>query len=212
MDRISKQNKLLKNQGNAIDKFSKMQSSIEKRALEAAKEQLLAEKAEAYEAGDGQAIVAIEEQIKVADKDIADAGDEAAPVDHGANFSKFFSEQWMPKNDWYETNDIMEAYADRIGVAEYHKDPSVDPADIMRIVDKKIKAKFPSQFENPKRQKAGAVGGSSGGKGSKGSANALISKLTATEKKVGNDMVKNGWFKDLGEYAEANNLSNQEQE
>jgi len=203
MDKISKQNSLLKNQGKAIDSFKKMQSSIEKRAIEKAKQQLLADKAEAYNAGDGEAIVQIEEQIKVADKELQDVVKEAEVVDHGAVFSEYFSNQWAPKNDWYKTNDVMEAYADKIGVELYNKDPSVDPSDIMAVVDKKMRDKFPVQFENPSRSKAGAVGGTNQSSGS-GNSRGLISKLTAVEKKVGNDLIKMGVFKNLSEYAQAN--------
>lgn len=202
MDKISQQSSLLKNQGKAIDSFKKLQKGMEKRALEEAKDQLLADKANAYNDGDGAAIVNIEEKIKVADKEIAAAVD--VPVDHGGVFQEYFSKEWQPANNWYKTNDVMEAYADKIGVAEFNKDPSINPATIMAVVDKKVREKFPMEFENPNRQRAGSVGGTNNGKGGGSASNALVSGLTAVERKVGLDLVKMGVFDDLKAYAKAN--------
>jgi len=204
MDKISQQSNLLKNQGKAIDSFKKLQKGMEKRALEEAKDQLLADKASAYNDGDGAAIVNIEEQIKVTDKEIAAAAVADTPVDHGGAFQEFFTSQWQPDNKWYKTNDVMEAYADKIGVAEFNRDPSVNPADIMAVVDKKIREKFPLEFENPNRQRAGSVGGTNNGKSGGSASNALVSGLTATERKVGLDLVKMKVFDSLKDYAKAN--------
>ena len=203
MAKISSQSKMIKEQNKAITSIKKMKSGMEKVALEKARDQLLAEKAEAYENQDFVAAVNIDQKISAANEDIAVADEDE--VDHGANFGEYFQDEWKPENKWYGEDEAVDAFADRIGVKIYNSDPSADPAEIMAEVSEKVKARFPKKFENPNRSKAGQVasGNNSGKSGGKTSVNKLVANLSEVERKIGKEQVRLNIFKNLGEYAEA---------
>ena len=207
MDKISKQSVENKKLSKSMETFKKMQAGIEKRAIESAKEELLAAKVDAYNLGDGQAVVDIEEQIKA--NEIAQAAvveddeDTLDPQADAAAFSEYFAEEWQPANKWYATNAVMRAFSDSIGVAFYNENPGLDPSEIFEHVDKQMKENFPEEFGNQKRRKPAAVGSSqSGGQGGgRSTVNKLVANLSKVERDIGEEYVKAGYFKDIGEYA-----------
>ena len=206
MDEISRQKISNKKLAKSMDKFQKLQKGIEQKALEQAKAQLLADKEEALTNQDMAAVVAIDEEIKVADKNIENVvsdDTEESGVSREEAFDSYFNDTWVGNNGWFETNDVMKTYADAQGVKLFNSNTDLTPAQIFDKLDGIMKDKFPQEFENQNRNKPAAVGGvSTGGQGGgRSTVNKAVSNLNAEEIKVGNEYVNAGYFKDLAEYA-----------
>jgi len=209
MDKISKQSVENKKLSKSMDLFKKMQSGIQKTAVEEAKKQLLADKVTAYENQDFAAVVGIEEDIKIADAELQ-ATDEVfvnPEETRAADFADYYNNEWKPKNTWYSTNKVMKAYSDQIGVDYYNKNPDIDPSDVFKYVDAEMKENFPEEFGNQNRQRPAAVGGGQvgGQSGGRSTVNKLVSKLSKVEREIGDEYVKAGYFKDIDAYASALN-------
>lgn len=204
MDKISAQSSSLKKQGKAIKEFKVLQMGLEKRAVEKAKKELLLEKQEAYEASNFEAVVAIEERIKTADKELQRT--EVSPEEESAKeFAEYFNEVWKPANKWYADNDVMKIYSDKIGVEYYNSNSASSPEDVFNFVDKQMKEKFPNEYSNGNRKRsAGVAGSGSASQTSRSSSsNKLVSNLNKEERRAGQRFVDVGLFKDLTEYAES---------
>jgi len=205
MDEISKQKKANKALSKTMNKFTKMQGDIQKKAIEVAKADLLADKEEALINQDMAAVVQIDEDIKANDKALEEANVEpvAEGQSHAEEFDQYFAETWKSDNGWYETNDVMHMYADQIGIQLYDANPDLNPSEIFNKLDNIMKDKFPQEFENQQRRKPAAVGSvQTGGRNGGGSTvNKAVSNLNEHEIKIGNEYVKAGYFKDLAEYA-----------
>lgn len=68
-------------------------------------------------------------------------------------------ENWSQRNSWYDSNKTMRAFADAYGNELTGTGKS--PSDVLRLVEKEVKAKFPEKFSNPNREKANNVESSS---------------------------------------------------
>lgn len=207
MDKISKQNELIKKQGKTVDGLKRVQKDVEKKALERAKAQLLAEKEEALANQDFAAVVQIDEKISQSNQQIADANDDSNDIVSDAEaFDNYFKSTWKKANDWYDSNDVMQIYADRKGVELFTTYAgTLDAAEIFEKLDKEMKDKFPHEFENQRRSAPAAVGrASTGGQsGGRSTVSKLVANLSSVEREVGEEYVKAGYYKDLNEYAQA---------
>jgi Tfp pilus assembly protein PilN len=62
---------------------------------------------------------------------------------------------WVQRNGWYETNEAMRAYADKVG--NRLGATGMSPNEILAEVEAAVKKEFAAKFENPNRNKPTAV-------------------------------------------------------
>lgn len=150
-------------------------------------ETLKARKEQALEDGDHRRVVEIDDQIANTKNQ---AGRELAAMDQPVQVPDAPSPQfvaWVNRNNWYQNDRVMRAAADAIG-EELVTSGERNPTRIFEEVEKRIKKEFPQKFNNPNRQKPGAV--ESGTRGNSGSGKGF--QLTAEETQVMNKFVKAG--------------------
>jgi hypothetical protein len=181
--KIDDQNRTIKEFKRALDdlaKHHKKTAEVEyKRALEALK----AQKKEALVEGDFDAVVDIDERIGAVRE--AQANIPEVVVQEPAQVNPVFA-NWVERNQWYKHDDVMQAYADKIGNKLGAE--GMNPVEILSEVERQVKEKFKEKFSNPRRSAPAAVegGGARGGKKSDSF------QLTDEERRVMQRFVRTG--------------------
>jgi len=105
-----------------------------KRAAEEAIEKYKAQKAEAYEQEDFEAVVELDEKI---------ADVKAAAEAEAQNPSNEAFENWVEQNEWYQEDANMREYADMIGIGYSNKNPNAPIEKVYAYVAKETLKRFP---------------------------------------------------------------------
>lgn len=152
--------------------------------------QLRAEKKTALAEGDADAVVDVEERIEAAKAEFTEAEIkhqmQARQADASTQYNPLL-QVWVNRNPWYNTDKAMRIYADQIG-HELAAQGLVNPQEILVEVERRTKKEFAERFNNPNRNKPGAVeaGGNKGGQGKDSF------QLTDEETRVMNRFIKAG--------------------
>jgi len=110
---------------------------------------LKAKKREALEERDHDAVMRIDEEI-------IKAGEvEEIVVPEVVDTSAY--DTWLEQNQWYDNNNDMKAYADRLGAGIVAQDPNMPLADVYKEVAEEVKVRFADQFVT--KPKVGSVEG-----------------------------------------------------
>lgn len=138
-----------------MQQFADYHSKTEQRALEKAFATLKEQQAAAVAAGDGAAFVKVGEQIdelrKEAESKKAPAQAERAPSE--AEFN-----EWLSRNTW--ANDVkLQNIGKGIADALVADGETARGVDLLDLVSKEIKQRYPEKFENPRRNGASSVEG-----------------------------------------------------
>jgi hypothetical protein len=130
---------------------------------------LKAAKKEALADGDADALIDIDEKISMVREAQRDA-DKAPPqqIPDAPAETNILFQNWVERNGWYNGNNAMRAYADRIG-NDLGARGGMSAVDILAEVERQVKKEFAHKFQNPNRDKPGAVEGSSSKGGKKDS-------------------------------------------
>lgn len=158
--KIEDQKRELKHLRVAIDDLGKHHAQVKQLAYKEALATLRAQKRDALEAGDHDAVVEIDDRIaetREAQKVAESKPQTTEPQEVGPN-PEFV--RWEARNAWYKSDRIMKAAADEVAREMYGRG-FTDPVAILTEVDKQIRKEFPHKFNNPNRDKPGAVEGSS---------------------------------------------------
>ncbi len=176
--------KKLKDADKAIKMLTEHHQKVKESEFKRAVDYLKAQKKQAYETGDVDKIIEIDEKIleaKEAQKNIPK--DEEVKPDVHPSFQK-----WQEENSWYTTDSEMRQDADAFGNAYAANNPNKDPEEVLEYVTRKIKKLYKDKFENPNRVKASAV---EGGGNRQESTNDSF-QLSEEEKKVMNTFIRMG--------------------
>lgn len=120
-------------------------------------ETLKNKKAEAIEAGRGDLVVEIDDQIdQRKDAIAAQKAVAAAPGPRGP--TPEFS-TWLSENSWYNQDQELHQYADQIGFGFKASKPTATNEEMLAHVSKMVKKTYPEKFENPNRRAAPTVEG-----------------------------------------------------
>lgn len=121
---------------------------------------LRAQKKAALTDMDADAVINIDERIDLVKAEITKDKQQImqeTAVESEVRHPEF--ENWTQRNQWYDTNRTMKAFADAYG--HELSGTGKSPSDVLRLVEKEVKAKFPEKFSNPNREKPNAVESSS---------------------------------------------------
>lgn len=165
----------------------------EKRAYEAAVRDIESRLDAAVDAGDTAAARAITKEAT----DLAEemkAAPKAADPNAGIASAR---DAWIAENPWFENDPDLRAFA--IGVGEDIKN-SIEPLKQFAEIARRVKAAFPSKFENPRRTAAATVEGAPAGRrtASKGWAD-----LPPEAKAMADRFIKSGFVKDRDAYVKS---------
>lgn len=186
--KIDEQKRELKQIKSAMEEFGKHHAKVREVEFQRALAVLKAQKKAALEEGDHDAVVELDDRIAETKEQAREAAVEAAkPAPQQSEPNQDFI-RWQARNPWYGNDRAMKGAADEIARDVVNRGET-DPAKILAVVDREIRKEFPHKFENPNRQKAGAVEGSvnKGGRTTKDDFH-----MTDDEKRIMNRIVATG--------------------
>ena len=180
--KIENQSKELKDVKKALDEMKKLHSQVReveyKRALDTLREQ----KKTALLEGDADALLAVEDKIDLVKEQQKLLAQEPAPVEQvNPEF-----QAWTERNSWYESSSPMRAFADALGTDLART--GMSPSNVLKEVEKQVRAEFPNKFRNPNQDKPGAVEGTKG----KGTSRLSADNLSDDERRVMRTFVRTG--------------------
>jgi hypothetical protein len=160
--KIEDQNRTIKEFKKTLEQFAKHHADVRKVEFQRALDTLKAQKKEALVEGDADAVVDIDEKISAV-KEASKAAEQPIQVPQAPELNPVFV-AWVEKNNWYENNAAMRAYADRLG-NELGAKGQMSPTDLLAHIEREVKKEFAHKFNNPNRERAGAVEGSTNVRG-----------------------------------------------
>ncbi len=174
-----------------VDHNKKAEVTAYSRALARLKQ----ERREALEAGD---VVAAEDISDKMDELRENKPAETIKVPEAEPVNSDFVE-WVQENAWYNEDPELRDYAEYIGQKMFKAGQHANGRAVLVDVAKRVKAPCPDKFRKPAARTApvvAAVEGSSNG--SRGRATTF--KPNADQRRLGEEFVRRGVFKDLNEY------------
>jgi len=124
------------------------QKTLERTQKEAEKRiaDLKKERAEAITEGDGQRFTKIENELEEL---------ESSAQPKGRDEYNQLANNWVRDNQWYNTNEKLQAYAD--GVAEKIHNAGYTGQAYFNELTRRVKETFPEEFKNPNRERTSSV-------------------------------------------------------
>ena len=149
--KIDHQSEQLTKQQNMIKELIKAQGSMQKKANEKALANLKADRREAIELGDADAVDTLDEQIEDV-KQENKAIDANEPKADEPRIDVEVSD-WVSENSsWFNPNNPgMYDFAIQQEAAERQNDPNADSGEIMRRVTDAVQGEFPHRFKSSKK-------------------------------------------------------------
>ena len=154
--KIDTQSRELKEMRKALADLYAHNSKIAEIEYKRALADLKTQKKDALANGDADAVVEIDERIEVVREAqrAAEAAPARPPVNVEAEINPVFV-SWKERNTWYDNSKAMRAFADTVGREAALK--GLAPQEVLRLVEQEVRKEFPEKFQNPNRQKPGAV-------------------------------------------------------
>jgi len=137
MKRLEEQNKAVTAH---LEMMRKSLSEEKVEDLKAKKKEVLAEQEEGWT----DEVIAIDEKI------IKASQEEEIVIPEAVDNSAY--DVWLEKNQWYENNDDMKNYADRLGAGILAQNPNMDLKSVYQEVEDEVKIRFSDQFKPASRQ------------------------------------------------------------
>lgn len=186
--KIEAQSKEMKDMKRALQHLAKHNQEIAKVEYEKALKDLRAQKKEALAEGDADRVVEVDERIDlVKDQQKILQQQQLEQVREAVAIDPQFA-QWTSKNQWYENDKRMRAYADSLGIQLAQE--GMSPADVLKEVEKEVKQRYPEKFRNPNRDKPGAVEGARARPNARSADDSV--EMSDDQKKIMNTIVNSG--------------------
>lgn len=180
-----------------LDEFKGFYTKVEQKAYDRAMNEIQAKQREAVEAGDTDAF---DKAAKEQDALIEDAATQPEPKRQTPDDDPAYK-AWVKNNGWYKKDARLRMFANLIGpeIMRTERFQGNEPA-FYEAVEAAVKEEYPDKFENPNRKKAAAVE-SSGTGGKPKASGKTAADLPVEVRTTGERFVKQGLFKNIGEYA-----------
>jgi len=176
--KIEAQSREIKDVRKALVEMKKLHADVREVEYQRALDTLKAQKKNALEEGDADAVIAADERIdlvKEQQRQLKQEVAEAPQREAGEEHPEFVD--WKAKNNWYVSNTPMRAFADALG-AELAQQ-GMAPAAVLKKVEQEVRKEFPTRFQNPRQERASSV---EGGTAKGGSSSSF--QLTPEERRV----------------------------
>lgn len=152
---VKKQEQKISDLEKTIKEFADYHSKTEQRAYERAFRELKEKQIQAVAAGDAQTFVKVDAEIE----DLRKQASEVPTIKPQNNAVDPVYEEWASRNKWIEDKTLeKEAEAQAIYLRE--RGNTKTGTEFLDAVKERVKREFPEKFENPRRNAAPAVEGS----------------------------------------------------
>lgn len=181
---VKRQDKEIAELKQTMQQFAEYHTKTEQRAYERALAELKAERAKAIAAGDGAAFARVDDEIEDLRKDMESKQPAKKPQADQIPEQEF--NEWLSRNQW--ANDrALQVVGKGIGEALVAEGETARGVELLELVTKEVKKRYPEKFENPRRQAASFVEGAGAAprKGGK-----TYADLPAEAKKACDDFTK----------------------
>lgn len=183
--KIEDQNRTIKEIRRTLEEFGKHHSKVAQVEYQRALTALKAQKKDALTEGEYDKVIDIDERIDAVKDAQKQAAQQQVRISDVPESNPLF-DNWVDRNSWYKSNSAMRAYADRLG-NEIGARGGISPTDLLARIEQEVKKEFAHKFNNPNRDKPGAVEGSSN-RGTSGKSGKY--ELTDEERRVGERWVR----------------------
>lgn len=154
-DKIERQSREIKQVRAALEAFKVHHSKVKEAEYERALKALQDARKQAFVDGEHERAFALEEKIDEIKQEKADIVKAAtAPVEADTGYTEEFQD-WVSRNNWYETNQNMRDMADQIGLRLAKS--GMAPSKVLLEVEKEIRKEFAHRFTNQKQERPPAV-------------------------------------------------------
>lgn len=186
--KIESQSKELKDVKKALSELAKHNQKIAQIEYDRALKELRSQKKEALAEGDAERVVDVEEKIDlIKDQQKAHQAQALEQAKEQVLAPEFVN--WTAKNQWYETDKRMRAFADTLGVQLAQE--GLSPTEVLKEVEKEARARYPEKFSNPNRAKPGAVEGNTS-RANVGRGDDTEAGMSAQEKQIMHTIINTG--------------------
>lgn len=153
--KIETQSREIKQVRQALEALAKHNTKIKEVEYQRALKSLKDARKQAVIEGEHERAFALEEKIDEIQIEREDLHRNTPQIEaQDDSYTEQFQE-WVDKNDWYETNKTMRATADTLG-REFHA-AGHSPATVLKMVEAEIKKEFKHKFESPASKRGMAV-------------------------------------------------------
>lgn len=154
---VKKQERELAEIKATLQQFAEFHSKTEQRAYEKALNELRQERAAAIAAGDGAKFDKVDGEIEELKRELGSKKTQTKVTGDGSIPPEQF-EPWLARNPW--ANDKkLQIIGHGIAEALVAEGETARGTDLLDLVAKEIKQRYPEKFENPRRQGASSVEG-----------------------------------------------------
>jgi hypothetical protein len=182
--KIEAQSREVKDLRKALVEMKKLHASVREVEYTRALDTLKAQKKNALEEGDADAVIAADERIDMVREQQRQLQYEPADIPQtGAEHPEFVA--WTAKNSWYVNNNPMRAFADALG--QELSAQGLTPPQVLKKVEEEVRKEFPNKFQNPRQARPSSVEGST----PKGSSSGGF-QLSPDERRIMNTFVRSG--------------------
>jgi hypothetical protein len=151
-DKIEHQNKHLKNVSKALEAMKVHYTRVEEAAVQKALTSLKAQRKQALSDGDGDSFEVFDDEIKKTETQLTQiTNTRNTPLVEEPTIHPEW-DAFNSRNPWYNTEDHMRLYADKVGAKLAQQ--GVSPSDVLKQVEVAIKKEFPQKFRNPNKEDA----------------------------------------------------------
>jgi hypothetical protein len=186
--KIEQQSSELKSMRKALEAlrehYGKVQETEYKRALESLK----ASKREAMENGDFAKVNELDDKIDEFREEAKSIKNTIPAVEDAPQVAPEFA-AWVRKNEWYQSQKHMAAYADEVGARLVAQ--GVSKYEVLKRVEEEVRKEFPNKFRNPNKDTAADLVNGSNKQGSSGKGKPEL-ELSETERTIMNTLVRGG--------------------
>ena len=155
-DKIDVLSKDLKESKKALKMLQDHHQKVRETEYQRALANLKTAKKEAFESGDADKIIDIDDRI--AEVKAAQVVERQA-IQQQVNAPDPRFVQWVERNSWYAQDTELRSFADSTGTAHAAAYPSKSPDEVLEYVTQRVRKAFPEKFTNPNRSKPSAVEG-----------------------------------------------------
>jgi len=151
---LRKRGEELRKQKEEIQALKESHKKIAQQSYDRALKDLQKEKKDAYEEGDTDKVVEIDEKIRSTEKERDDQEKQVdSSQDSNPEMQAAF-QRWVEANPWYGKDIALTGAADKIGEQVQKKDPDIinRPDEFLKTVVDEVKKEFPDRFKGEKRK------------------------------------------------------------
>ena len=155
-EKIESQSKRMKQIEQAFEALKTHHTKVKETEYQRALLSLKTARKDALRDGNTEAALAYEEKIEDIEQQKTEFESEAQKIDvpkTGTEAPEFTA--WKKVNSWYSKDEELRTFADTYGISLARQ--GKEPAEVLKLVEQRVRKSFPEKFTNPNRDKPGAV-------------------------------------------------------